>query len=538
MKVRSLFEQGRWSDAVRLAEETSGHSADLDLYHGLALARLDRLDLAELALEEGRQRYPSDVRFDLELAGIAYRKHNLAATKRWLQTALWSDPANQYGNEFLASVFLLQHNLTAALKYWDRIGKPVLQDVRFIPAPQLDPLLCERTFAFSGGQVLTPDRLRTTAANLERLGLLDRYQFDLIPRDDERFDVNVRSIGGSPSLGGVWGEVLPLLGGLPYETIYGDFYDLGQQAINFHVIGRWDPDKRRIMADVAGPVRSNPRLTYRFAMDARDESWDLRSTYFGPPNGIDGLILRKAEGGGELEYGLTNRLNWTSGLWLAYRDFQNAGSNPIFANGWSVELRNGASYRLLSIPEHRFRVRASTLLRTARVLTTTPSRFVIAQAGLDAVWFPQEKGDDRVVEARANAGTTRGALPFDDYFMLGMERDNDLWFRGLLGAQNGQKGTAPLGTRYSLLQISLDQTVLRFPLGRIQIGPFFDSGTIGDGSGQFGSRGWMFDAGLEAKIRLFGNLSWVLIYGRDLRSGRGAFYTADQRSCRTAGLCL
>ncbi|HEX5431174.1 MAG TPA: hypothetical protein VFW83_04360, partial [Bryobacteraceae bacterium] len=290
---------------------------------------------------------------------------------------------------------------------------------------------------------------------------------------------------------------------------------------------RWDSNKRRIMADVSGPFRLNPRLTYRLAVDARDENWDLRSTYSGTPGGLNGLVLRKAEAGGEFEYGITNKLQWTSGLWTARRDFENGDSNRAFADSWSLELRNRLSYRLLELPEHRFHGDASGELRTARLLTGPQSRFAIAEGRLDAVWLPQARGDDRSIEAQFSAGKTFGSAPFDNFFMLGMERDNDLWFRGSLGARDGRKGTAPLGTEYALFQIDAYQTVFKFPFGRAQIGPFFDAGRIGDPSGEFGSDGWMFGTGLEAKIKLFGNLSWVLVYGRNL-SGGGAFYTSSR----------
>lgn len=537
-QVRSLYESGHWADAARLAASEDGHSPDLDLYHALSLAKLGNLDLAKQELEDGRRRYPTDARFDLELAGAAYREHDAGAAKKWGLRALSLDPTNEYGNDFLGSLFLIDRNLPAALKYWNRIGKPVVQDLRFDPAPPLDPLLRERIFAVSGGQVLTLDRLRSTEANLSRLDLLDGYRLDLSPREEERFDLDVRSFDGEQPLGGVWGKILPLVQDLPYQTIRADFSNLTGKAIELHLLGRWDPDKRRIAVDLSGPVRMNPRLKYRLAVDARDEDWDLRSTYFGEPGGLDGLVLHKVEGGGDLEYGLTNKLEWTSGLWLARRDFRNGDSNPVFADSWSLELRNELSYRLWDVPEHRFHANALGKARTARLLGGPASRFAVVEGRLDAVWLPQAKGDDRVVQARISVGKTFGALPFDDYFMLGMERDNDLWFRGNLGAQDGRKGTAPLGTQYSLFQISLDQTVFRFPFGRVQLGPFFDSGRIGDPSGDFGSSGWMLDTGVEAKVQLFGRLSWVLVYGRNLRGGSGAFYTAGRGTCRAAGLCF
>ena len=528
-QVRTLYEHGEWAEAARLATQPDGHSADLDLYRGLALARLGKLDAAEQAFLDGQRTHPADPRFALELAGVAYRRQDIGTAKRRLMEALHLDPSNSYGNDFLASLFLLDGNLPGALKYWNRIYKPLVQNLRFEPALSLRPVLRERAFAISAGQVFTLDRLQTTEANLDRLGVLASYQFDLAPRDDQRFDLTFRSFEGTSFAGGWLGRILPLARGLPYQTLDLDLYNLGQRAINLNALGRWDPDKRRIAMDISGPVRLNPRLKYRLAADARDENWDLRSTYFGKPGGLDGLLLRKIEAGGELIFGVNGKLQWTPALWVARRSFDNGGESHVFADSWSFELRNALTYRLWTWPERRVRVESAAVLRTGRVLTGAPSRFVITQGALSGIWLPQSKGDDLTVAARIRSGKGFGALPFDEFFMLGMERDNDLWLRGHVGTRDGRKGNAPLGTQYSLFQTEVERTVFKFPLVRFQIGPFFDAGRIGDPSGLFGSRGWMKDTGLEARIKTLGNVTWRIVYGRDLRDGRGVFYTAVSR---------
>jgi hypothetical protein len=45
----------------------------------------------------------------------------------------------------------------------------------------------------------------------------------------------------------------------------------------------------------------------------------------------------------------------------------------------------------------------------------------------------------------------------------------------------------------------------------------------------FGSQKWLFDTGIQAKVRVLGNVSVVLSYGRDLRSGKGLFYATTTR---------
>src|SRR6266849_7439339 len=278
--VRSLYEQGKWADAVRMVSAVNSLSPDLYLYQGLALARLGRLDEAEKVFQRARQIYPDDQRFAHELAGVAYRNADNAAAKKYLREALRLAPADNYGNDFLASLYVLDGNLEAALKHWNRIGEPLVQTLQFAPALELNPVLRERTFAISPGQVFARDRLWMTEGNLDRLGVLSGHQFDLTPRQDQRFDLTFRSLQTVRPRNLWFGRLLPAASGLPFRTIYFDYDNLGQQAINLTSLWRWDPNKRRIAVDLSGPLRLNPRWLYRFAVDARDENWDLSTTYF------------------------------------------------------------------------------------------------------------------------------------------------------------------------------------------------------------------------------------------------------------------
>jgi hypothetical protein len=58
----------------------------------------------------------------------------------------------------------------------------------------------------------------------------------------------------------------------------------------------------------------------------------------------------------------------------------------------------------------------------------------------------------------------------------------------------------------------------------VKLGPFLDSGAVADSSELFGSRRWLWDSGVQAKVRILGSLTVVFSYGRDLRGGKGVFY--------------
>ncbi len=519
------------TQAAQPPAPTSEPSAAVLFDRGLALARLGKLTEAASVFKSASHLFPRDVRFPLELAGVAYRRQKFSLSKKYLHEALRLDPANSYGNDFLATLYLLDGNLPAALRYWNRLHKPLIQTLRFAPRPPLNDVLRERAFDISPGQVFTLDRFRITEANLDRLDILTDLHFDLSPRDDQNFDLTVRSLPIAQPLSGWLGRVLPMVRGLPYETLDLDFYNLHQRGMDFTSLGRWDPNKRRIALSLSRPLHDNPRSEYRYFFDARDEIWDLRQTYRSSPGGLDGLQLRKAEAGADFEFGLTGKLQWTLGGRVDFRQFRNGNGSSFFSKGWTAQLRNRFDYLLWDWPDRRLRVNAWAELGVGRIFTAFPSRLVSTQAGLKGVWFPQARGDTYSIAASFHAGETFGNAPLDQLFMLGMERDTpqDFWLRGDVGTVNGRKGSAPMGREYALSQTDLKRRIFEAPFLRLDAGPFFDSGWIGDPSHQFGSRQWLYDTGIEGKLTTLGNVKLTVVYGRDLRDGRGVFYTAVSR---------
>ena len=59
----------------------------------------------------------------------------------------------------------------------------------------------------------------------------------------------------------------------------------------------------------------------------------------------------------------------------------------------------------------------------------------------------------------------------------------------------------------------------------LKLGPFLDLGKITDRSISLGSRKWLWDVGVQAQVRVFGQRVAVS-YGKDLRSGNNAIYAA------------
>ena len=128
-------------------------------------------------------------------------------------------------------------------------------------------------------------------------------------------------------------------------------------------------------------------------------------------------------------------------------------------------------------------------------------------------------------------GRTLGKIPFDELFILGVERDNDLWLRAHSGTRNGRKGNAPMGRHFFLSNWEIDKNVFNRALINIKLGPFLDIGRIEDPSARFGSDKWLWDLGAQLKVGVLGQRIGVS-YGRDLRTGNGVFFVSVRKSLK------
>ncbi len=532
--VKQLYADGRWTDVLNALPANDNENADLQLYRGLTLSKLQRWDESRQALQAGVARHPRDARFPVELGGIAYQQSNFNLAKRELQRGLRLDPRNSYANTFLASIYFLEGNLEAALKYWNRAGKPKLTDLKFEPHPKLNPLVLDRALNFSPATEWRADQYLSTRAQLEALRLYSSPIFDLKANADDTFDLTIRAAerngwGSTPWEGG-----LSLLRGLPYQTAYPELYNLGGKGWNWRSLVRWDDQKRRISSEVAAPLGSDPAVRVRAYFDGRNENWNLTNTLLPLSPARSGMNLQKAVAGAELQMIPSGRWRWSTGVEYSYRKFRNVAAIPapagtFFTNGSSLALHARAERSLVRAPESRFTLDGSAAGEVGTFSENPLGRYGRIEGSLAGHWFPKARGDDFEFLAGLKGGETFGKVPFDELFSLGFERDNGLFLRGHPDLVHGQKGNGPLGRNYVLANSELDKIIYHNGLFAVRAGPFLDTGGIYDPSGFFGSRNWLWDTGLQTKIRVLGSFEFVLGYGKDLRTGRNSFFTKVSR---------
>src|SRR4029077_9669720 len=121
--------------------------------------------------------------FPIELGGLAFKQKDFSRAKAHLRRALTLDPRDSYTNHFLASIYFLEENLEAALCYWNRIGKPRIEQIRTEPEPAVNAALFDRAFAIAPASTLELADLRRSEASLDWLGIFPLYRFVVQPRD-------------------------------------------------------------------------------------------------------------------------------------------------------------------------------------------------------------------------------------------------------------------------------------------------------------------------------------------------------------------
>ena len=528
--AQNAFDAGKWQEAAKLAQGPGGQPPQLDFVRGLALAKLQQWNEARLALEAGHAKAPREPRFLIELAGVSYKQKDFSSAKRQLRAAMRLDSRGAYTREFLGTIYFLEGNLEATLKYWNPIDKPRLRAVALQPPPRLAEIILERAMDFNPPQVLTRDAWLTTQQRLDNLGIYAHQRIDLAPASDGNYDATLhlaeRNGWGDSRLEGA----ISLLSGVPYATVYPELYNLGGRAMNVTSLLRWDSEKRRAYAAVSTPFRNDPSRRFQFYFDARNENWNLSDTFFGGGPALTDLNLRRVAGGVELRSVVNGKWTWSTGIEISNRSFRNVNGlispseKPFFTDATSFAYWLRADRSLLRIPERRFTLDSTAEARIGRAFAQDLGASASARTSFDAHWLPRGNGDDYEMRTRLRIGGTLGRVTLDDLFQLGIERDNDLWLRGHAGTTDGRKGAAPLGRRYFLANWEQDKNIYANGILTVKLGPFLDTGAIADSSGLFGSRKWLWDTGAQCKVRILGSVTVVLSYGRDLRGGRNVFY--------------
>jgi hypothetical protein len=474
---------------------------------GMDLAKAGSWREAHDEFLAGNIESPRDKRYLIELAGVEYRLGNRAAAREYLRAALRLDPQDAYANDFLGTLYFLDGNAESALLYWNRIGKPRIQNIEISPSAEIRPELVDRALAFAPGEILTLDHYRSTLAWLKDLDVFEDLHLDLQARADGSFDAAFRW-RQSPR----WIRAATALAGVPFQIVESK-KTLGQDAVSVAGLYRFDAQKRRLAMSFASPLHHSPKARYALFADARSETWNIGQSA--------DFRVRRVAAGASLRFVPSGRFSWETGATVAARSFPGA---PQFAPGPSVAQFASLQYRLLDIPAHRITAGVGGTWETGR-LFSVPSGGLFSRTNwsVRGQWLPKSVGTDYQVLARISAGAVLGPAPLDEWFMLTYDRDYDLPLRGHDSSIDGKRGSAPIGRRYVLANVDFFKSIWHPLWIKIDAGPVLDIGRVWDQIAPAEQGKLLVDAGAQLRLGLPGGFQVVLSYARDLRGGSGAF---------------
>lgn len=536
-QIQRLYQQHNWDEVARRAGAMPERSADVQFDYGMALAHLNRLAEARSALAAGARQCPGQKRFPIEAGGVAFEQKKYAEAAHWLRQGLRIDPADAYANNFLGTVYYLSGNLDAALKYWNRVRKPEVAALDLDPHLKVHRLLLDRSFAFSPASVLREPQLITTQMRLDELGIFPGYNLHLDARPDGKFDAIFRALEQDGFGPNTPAALVSILGGLPYETVYPSYANIGHGAMNFDGLLRWDAQKRRAWGMLSAPLQARPEWRWQLGADLRNENWALRRSFTGTAPVLGSFNMERESMQGTLTSMKSGALQWTIGAEVSHRIFRKAvpGTSAtalpssLLTPGW--ELKPLASVRggLLRLPQYRFTVTGGASADFARMRGSTSHASGALQGWTRAAWLPGIEGRRWDLSEEVRAGKIFGSPPFDDLFVLGMDRDDtNLWMRGHIATRDGRKGSSPVGDGYFLSNTDALRRVYGNGLLSIQAGPLLDIGKMAASASALSNGQWLVDVGVEARLSVL-HTSVVFSWGRDLRSGANAFWgTAGQ----------
>lgn len=533
LKIHRLLDQHNWPELVRQLKPLRVRSSDFNFDYGIGLAHLGDWQAAQTALLAGERQCPKQKRFPIELAGVAFQQKKYPAAAEWLRKALKLDPSDDYANNFAGTVYYLMGNLPASLKYWNRVHKPSIAALQFDPNLRVQRLVLDRAFVFSPSAVLELPEYEATVERLASLGIFAPYNIALRARPDGTFDVDFHALEQNGFGSSKLQALVSTFSGAAYETLYPHYLNAGGAAANFESLLRWDEQKRRAWLSFSEPLNEQPQYRWRLSTDERDENWSIRRSFTGDAPPLGSLNLERQMVSASVSAIPNGRLQWSTGAELSHRSFRAVNDGPaltpqIVAPGYQLKSIFSIEGTPLERPEHRFSLTTGASSETARLWSNPARAFEKLQGSALAKWFPQAEGDTYELSQQFRAGRDFGTAPFDELFLIGIERDTDLWARGQIGTRDGRKGSSPIGDRYFLSNTDFNRRVYSNGLFSIKAGPVLDMARVASPTAGLATSQWIFDTGIEAKITVLGT-SVVLTYGRDLRAGTNAFYGTAAR---------
>ncbi|HLQ78993.1 MAG TPA: tetratricopeptide repeat protein, partial [Terriglobia bacterium] len=520
-------DRGDYGSAIPILSEALTQRPTPDVYLNLGIAYRHTRDWqkAEDTLTEGTERFPDDPRLPTELANAYIGAGDVDGARNALHRALRIDPTNVNAANLIAAIELSEGEVQTALRVWNRSDNPIVDKVLHNSNPAFGHWTVREANAFHPGKVMTYRQWRTTQLRLLETGIFSNVGIEVEPSPtSSRYNPIILTSGKSNDLANL---AFGIVKGALIETTYLDFWNIENSGITVNSKYRWDYNRKRGEVQFHAPVPV-PGILFLSATGLwRSERWDL-TRILQTDAGVDDRFDFKSTGarvefkyiphyrfdfGGGFEY--TNRAV-KGGLTPLVMDSRNSGK--VLFQG-SIRLADGRYRNRLHVEGSVARKNIMGDLKYTTVTAEMNHQFLVSkEANTVLVW-------------KLKGGISRGQLPVEEYFVLGLDSHSGNLLRAHPVASHGHYGNAPMGTSFGLSNMSIERRLailplfntLNLPFLDVKAQAFLDGGKTFDRANIFKEGKLYVDTGAGLKFETPTH-SFNLIYGKSLRDGRNVLF--------------
>jgi tetratricopeptide (TPR) repeat protein len=508
-------------------------TADIYLYLGIAYRHMKEYQKAEEIFNDGSLRYPDDSRFLNELANLFLENNDIESAKSALRRALAVDPANNYASDELATINMSEGDVQSALRSWNKSGRPYINDILHNYNVNLSSWVVRRAVTFHPGGTLRYSDWKTTESRLFATDNFANVGLEIEPTQvPDQYNAVVRT---SPRTNSPADILFDLFKGVPIETSYLDFWNIGNTGMNFNGNYRWAAERRRAQGQLRIALPVAGLLYVDLGNLWRSEQWNV-SQIIRPELLSKSQFLYKATAWGVQVKNIPNyRVELGGGF--QYRNRAARGELPqLFTNNLNVgEFNVETNLRLV---DGNYQNRLHVEAYAARRSIIGDATFTRGVAELDNR-VTVSKDSQMYFDWSIKGGTARGALralPVEDYFVLGVDITPMNLLRGHNAARHGKYGNGPMGTDFVLLNTDIDRRLKTIPFFNnfgipfitVKAEFFFDAAKTWDRNDVFQPSKLLLDTGVGLRLET-PTSSFNLIYGRPLRGGPNVFAAYYER---------
>jgi len=469
-EAKAAMARGEYAQASNLLSATirTDPSADAYVYLGISYAHTREWMRAEETLKEGSNRYPKDPRFHNELAGVYLAANDLDRARQSLQDALSVDPDNKYATDLLATVDMSMGKVKDALGAWNRDGRPVVGDILHNSHDYFENWTVAKASAFQTGETLTWGKWKTTEARLRATDIYANVGLEIEPTPSpDNYTAVIRTV---PKANGSGQFVIPLMETLFFQDPSFHVWNIRNTAATISGSYRFATNRHRGQVGILAPLPLPGILFFEAIGTFRSERWDLAESASDPA--IDHRFYFQSTGvRAMIRHIPHHRLEL--GVGYEYRNRTSNGSQP----GLAIDNRNTgkllAETSILPVDGRlRSRIHAEGFAAREEILSD------MKYSGGTVEWNNRYQVDEEgknFVELTVKAGTSRGDLPVDDYFALGVRQHTVNFLRGHNQVDSdGHFGSGAMGTSFGLFNASFERMIRRLPFFNVLNFPYVD----------------------------------------------------------------